>query len=561
MDYWVIQTYWQGRESACLDSLFVSSFQAETFVGRMLRQRGPGYSYTVRPATWREREHRMMSAGVYQPPVWSDEGWWQDIIFHLKDHYTHVSLADPTAIAFTEDERKGEADRQTSMRPGKYLQKFLGGGSEGLIEHGPLKGQLPRITKMQIAYYASWHQTGARPESEDILDFTEDPDMMVRLYEDGPASCMMGKHWDHRYHPVRVYAGGGLALAYLTSVSGDVIGRALCWPAKQVFGRVYPTPNSTREHEHHDELMARLKAKGWKSINEDNNVFNGALLTQVQGRYGDYVMPYLDHEYGVREVYRDGKNWWVMDRDETHQENTDGTMIGNDPDWHCESCEEGFSDSEDNCSVYGYWAGSGDTRRPHAGYPRAEQTWCCDCRDNSTFYCDGSEEHYVDNGDSVYANDGCTYERHWFDANGGWQCTHSDEYYLRREDPPVVLADGSLMHPDNVEEGAFLCRYTGLLWHKDCESDAVPGYHGGFDGMVPHPAEYECVVPAMPEDPEDVEAWALAHVIPPLASNHAPPIQIFGITTADECSSTFVTPRDWARLDELLTTFPLQPRA
>jgi hypothetical protein len=530
MDYWVISVKWNDVERSPLNWLFATPFQAETYLRNMARGH-VGFVYEVRPATWREREERMFlpspatGKAVYQPVVWTEERWWTDIMHEFKDHYLHISAIDPTAVAFTEDERKGEADRQTMIRPGKYLQKFLGAGKSGEIEHGPLKGWGPRVTKMQIAFYASWHQQGKRPESEDVLAFTEDPDEMVRLYEDGPESCMMGKNWSTEYHPVRVYAGGGLALAYLTTVEGDVIGRALCWPANEVFGRVYPTPNTEREKDRYAELHARLKAKGWTSIVEDNSVFEGARLRQLTNRYGSYMMPYLDNDYGVRSSYLDGKSWWIMTHDEDHQDNTDGTMNSYDPDWHCESCNEGFSDEYDSCSVYRYWMATSDPdaagiRRGHA---RNEETWCQDCRDNNTFYCDGSDEHYYDDGEAVYANNGETYERNWFKANGGWQCSHSDEYYFWCDDPPVRLADGSLMHEDHIEEETFVCQYTGLRWPREYESRVTPGYAAGFDSWPVHPCEHENLMPPVLEDPEEVWAWARGHYLPEPAP---PPVVI-----------------------------------
>jgi hypothetical protein len=44
-------------------------------------------------------------------------------------HHVHVSEVDPSKVAFTPDERSLIADRQVSMRPGKYLTKYWGSGS------------------------------------------------------------------------------------------------------------------------------------------------------------------------------------------------------------------------------------------------------------------------------------------------------------------------------------------------------------------------------------------------------------------------------------------------
>jgi hypothetical protein len=518
--YWVIAVRRNGLDASPLSKLFATPFQADTFRQNMAFSH-LGYHYTVRPATWQEREHRMFENEVYQHPVWVGEPWWTRVADYFSKLYVHISLIDPTAVAFTEDEAKGEADRQTMMRPGKFLQKFLGAGPSGLIEHGPLKGWAPAITKMQIAFYADWHQRGSRPPSDDVLTITEDEDEIVRVYEDGPPSCMVGKSgWYIEDHPVRVYAGGGLAVAYLTSVSGEVIARALCWPANEVFGRVYPTPSNDEKQAQYDELMSRLKAKGWTSITEDNTVFEGARLKQMTNRWGRYIMPYLDNEYGVRDgPYRDGKSWWVMTHDETHQDSQEGVLANSEPDWTCENCEEGYSDDDDNYTVYRYWRGTS----VH-GYPRGDMAWCEGCRDNSTFYCEGSDEYYEEcSGDSVYVS-GCTYERNWFAANGGWECSHSGENYFREDDPPVTLADGSLIHEDVLEEAAFQCFVTQKWWPMHDQSPRVPGYHIDFEFFDPHPVEWECVMPPVHDDDDTLAAWGVACVVVPHAYRPEPPV-------------------------------------
>ena len=517
MNIWVFQSHWQGREATLLANLYLTPFQAETFIKGIYPS--AGYTYSVRPATWQEREERMFCEGGYSPPVWSSEMWWQNVAHLFETFYVHISLRDPTSVAFTEDERKGEADRQTAMRPGKFLQKFLGAGPAGTIEHGPMKGEAAVVSKQQVAYYAAWHQSGKRPPNEDVLKFTEDPDMMVHLYENGPDSCMMGKGWSTEHHPVRVYAGGDLALAYMEDINDPdtIVGRALCWPAKGRFGRVYPTPNSSLDQDRYDELEARLKALGWTSICEDRTVFEGARLAQVTDRYGDYVMPYLDYDYGVREVFQDGRSYWVMTHDEPHQDNTDGTLNeeNSEPDWRCDNCEDGFSDDDGSWSVYRSWSPPALGRT--YGYARGEASWCCSCRDDYAFYCDGSDEHYVDRGDQVCANDGLTYERHWFEANGGWRCAHSEEYYFEDSYTPVRLADGSTIHADHADEQTFVCLYTGLRWLKDDESKVTPGYHQDFDSWLEHPLEQACVMPSTPKHPADMQAWAQAQAFEPIA--------------------------------------------
>ena len=268
---------------------------------------------------------------------------------------------------------------------------------------------------MQVAYCAAWHANGKRPRTDAELEFTEDPDTIARVYEDGPASCMnTGRDIDT--HPTRIYGGGGLALAYMTSTSGGIVARALCWPKRGVFGRVYPTANGNSALQAlHDELHDRLKEKGWTSITEDNTVFDGALLRKIRHhRYSDtWLMPYLDNDYGVKR-HRDenGKDWWMMDSDADQQcsqhsvyINVSEGLYDHDPDdddddedrWTCDECGDSYPEYESQTCVYDRWRPSPGRRGGGGGggggYAAGESYWCESCVSNNTFYCDGSEEH------------------------------------------------------------------------------------------------------------------------------------------------------------------------
>jgi hypothetical protein len=518
MQFWVIQLFpVHGGPSYAHHYLFASPFQAATFAEQMRRHNSSRMK--VRPATWQEREQAMFNTGIYEVPVWTEEPFWRHWGYAFADHYVHISMADPTAIAFTEDKRKGKADRQTPMKPGKYLQKFLGAGAGGVIEHGPLKGQAPKITKQQVAYYSAWHASGKRPPSDDVLLFATEADDMVRVYQQGPYSCMRGcdKEWDDCDHPVRVYAAGDLQFAYLQNEDEEVIGRALCWPAKEVFGRVYPTPNSDKERMVYAELHDRLKALGWTSIDERNDVFEGARLRRKTNQCGEFMMPYLDHEYGVEEGRRDGRDYWIMTHDTHHQDNTDGTYCfgedeDSDPDWTCEECSDGHDEYVSSYTVYSRWrpsAGGGGR-----GHPYMEHQWCESCQNYSAFYCDGSDEYYKNDDTSFVEVRYGKYERNWFEANGGYQCSWSDEFFFKDDDPPITLANGALVQADSLDEAAFQCRFDGQWWPNDFESQACPGYSVACDVLDVHPIEMEFTLPDQPVNPDDVWEWARAHTLP-----------------------------------------------
>jgi hypothetical protein len=533
MDYWVVIYTPPLNPPRTLDGLYATPFQAQTKADEYAAMH-PTYVYGVRPATWQEREANMFTSGVYTSPVWVEERFWQNYGHHFIHHYVHVSHADAETVAFTEDARKGEADRQTLIKPGKYLQKFMGAGPSGEIEHGPMKGYPPVITKQQVAYYAAWHKAGTRPESEDTLHFATTADEMVRVYREGPYSCMRGcdKNWSDEDHPVQIYAAGDLQFAYLNNASMEVIGRALCWPDKQVFGRVYPTPNSPGETLLYDELHQRLKSLGWTSINERQNVFEGARLLRARNSDGEWMMPYLDHEYGVEDHYPSGGgSFWKMTHDSHHQDNTDGTYCGGDDDedfdWHCDCCEDGFSDNHSSYSVYSGWR----VTAPGRGYATGERSWCEGCQENNAYYCDGAEEYFTDNTPEVEVG----HERfckEWFIGHGGYMSSWSDEWFLAEDDPKVELANGVVIAESEVDEAAFRCLFDGQLWSKDWGSETVPGYAAPYDGMPVHPVEMEFTLPDPLVHPDDVWAWARGHVLPPSPPSHDPIVEaVYGHLT------------------------------
>ena len=141
---------------------------------------------------WRARERGRLDYGAYTPVPWFDDGR----LTMPTDHFTHISTDDPTQIAFTENEEKGRQDRQTRMRPGRYLERYF-----------------PDLDADTVRAYAT--EIGAPAETFRVAST---PAEIERVYEHGPRSCM-SKSLDayaSRVHPVTVYGEpGDLRLAYL----------------------------------------------------------------------------------------------------------------------------------------------------------------------------------------------------------------------------------------------------------------------------------------------------------------------------------------------------------
>ncbi len=214
---------------------------------------------------WKLREQGKFDIGVYKHVPWHERPW------VVVEHYCHVSRADPNKVAFTPDEKYGIEDRRIRMRPGRYLEK---------------------LKVDQTRYNINVRQWCAKYVVENVcseLKFATEADEIEDVYRHGPHSCMVHStsSYGTDFHPVRVYAAGDLAVAYLSPNGDHVTARALVWPEKKLYGRIYGDAM---------KLSILLKEQGYKA----NTTFTGAKLLKVNNKnsgshsHNTYIMPYLD---------------------------------------------------------------------------------------------------------------------------------------------------------------------------------------------------------------------------------------------------------------------------
>ena len=159
---------------------------------------------------WRDRERKRFETGEYTPVLWVKQKWWKDI----PDHFAHVAVKDKTRIAYTPDAEKGEADRQTSTTPGKYLKQFFG----------------DVLPEWQIRDFAMEHAN----KYEDIeLCFANTPEEIQEAYKPYVGgSCFSGTT------NANLYGSGDFAVAYIKR-GGKITGRTICVPERKVYTRCY----------------------------------------------------------------------------------------------------------------------------------------------------------------------------------------------------------------------------------------------------------------------------------------------------------------------------------
>ena len=332
--------------------------------------------------------------------VWESEPWWTDHIAHYTGQYPYWQVkrsdTNPALLAYFQNANKAHRNVWTQIKPGRYLAQFLSNC----------------LNPKQIKYWAEWQAKGTQPTDETalpVVHFADTPDDIEQVYVTGPASCMFYDvgSFDCEEHPTRIYGAGDLAIAHTVDpeidpeTRGHVIARAICWPERKVFGRVYPTID---EAGHAENLRAALYALGYRSAHEcDGKGLDGARMLRL-GDGDNVVMPYLDAPY---QAFDDTGDFLILRTyGEYEGTNTDGTArLTPEYEYTCEHCAEGFNDG--GSTVYLSCTSDGG---------RHSQDWCEDCTNNSTFTCEGFSEIFSDDVDNVYWNDN-TYTQAWIDAN------------------------------------------------------------------------------------------------------------------------------------------------
>ncbi len=336
---------------------------------------------------WREREQNRFDTGRYADVPWH-------VTTSLR-HYAHMSVETPGHIAYTKDDEAGIADKQTRVKPGKYLAEFYS----------------PRFSQAQIADYIA--QCAAYATGVYGVAFTQADITAIYNVTSGPDSCMRRKRkaeydWQHLLddgelpcHPCATYAGPDLAVAYVGKL-GEISQRAVIWPDKKQYTRIYGT----------GPLQLLLQRDGYSKV----DALDGARLTAVPFRDG-YVVPYMD---GCAYGGLDDKGRYIIvspdngdlaldhvnghtanyERDEPDAEpethecqncgnecDADNTYCDScaDERWTCEGCGSDYFDSDYTCM-------------------ESEHLYCSDCIEQLTLSCyaEDCENTWIENEEFTY---------------------------------------------------------------------------------------------------------------------------------------------------------------
>jgi hypothetical protein len=414
----------------------------------------PGTTVKLQPrriaddGSWQVRERGRFVTGEYQALPWATLPWFDRAETAL--HFAHVSTEDGAKIAYTEDAVKGQADRQTRIKPGKYLARFY---SDVLSTE--------EIARLSAEYSKTYE--------DNVLRFATTADDWERVYVDGPSSCMSkpASSYDGPCHPVRVYAGPDLQLAYLER-NGDVTARAIVWPERKTYTRIYG--DQVR-------LQDMLEEAGFSEGGLD-----GARLVR-KGYNGGFVLPYVDYVDGAT----DDGTYLVLDGGDLACDQTNGLSdnagmrctccnsftdeedgrCDNDGEFHCDDC---YSERYSYCEYY-------EEDMPNDGFQEVivrvrsfgavTQWWCSDAGDNHAFECEQNGKLYHEDMRVMMAN-GEAWSTVAFEEHGA-TCEATDDNYPAED--CVQLEDGTTWSKEHFEEHGV--EIDGKLYDK-ADAPEVP---------------------------------------------------------------------------------------
>jgi hypothetical protein len=386
--------------------------------------------------------------------------------------WPHDSKQGPHMIAYTRDEKYGEADRVLTTPVSKYLAR-----------HFP--NLAPNVIRDIAARYV-----------EAKIGIVRTMPEMLEIIENGPKSCMSGKAVDefstNGVHPYEAYDPKyGWHMAYVKE-GADITGRALL--NDDTWVRTYRRDGSGSGYSQSDDrLNVWLKDQGYRKIDD----WEGFKLARIDARNScGFVAPYLDgcskdvDDCGTYlRVVGCGDGEYVCNGTMGDAETRDDDRVV------CEDCDDRI-DSDDSYHVYRdssrcvcehcyenryttVIGRRGDTYAVNNDDAvRVGDEWY-DCEylsdndivelhngeyahiDDAT-YIESCSEYYPSDSDDICYTKAGEYELRddcvvleddeYCLRDDAWQCEHSHEWYACDDVDSVTTKCGKIIHPDHADE-------------------------------------------------------------------------------------------------------------
>lgn len=337
---------------------------------------------------WRGDMAKRLSSGELLP---LPEKW---DLEPLKDHFAHLAKIDNSKIGYIETEEHGIIFKVTVLTPGRYISRFYPDVDDNKRRH-----LIAAIDPSGEVYYA-WT-----------------PEEIAEVYKTGPESCMDGDHDfdDLPCWPTEPYGAGDLAVAYTKNKHGNVQSRAVCWPAKKLYGRLYGDCQ---------RMEAAMKAEGFQTFRERNDAignnksfsFIGAKLLKIPSETGnehEYVMPYFDD---IKVAIDMGDHFLTAEKGEEGQ-----TWVSSG------SSSHGVATLQRLCPKNKTAAPVTSFRFVHG----VDQEWCDAAVYDHTFTCAGTGHRYPHEFKVIMGN-GTPWSKAHFETHGE-HCIHTRQNWPKAE--------------------------------------------------------------------------------------------------------------------------------
>lgn len=364
---------------------------------------------------WFEREKARFDAGEYQPVPWPEN------LTQYPGHFLHLSETTPGNVAFTQSSAHGERDRQTTIKPGKYLTKYF-----------------PDLPPPEVARLAGLISATTKSSELFIARTREE---IAHVYKNGPNSCMSERFRSLECHPSEVYAGPDTAVAYIKGTGDRIVGRAVI--------RTSVPRGYMRLYGDDVRLLASLTAEGYGEAVS----FEGCRLLRINREESDYIIaPYVDGgdsacaRYSPTEAILCNQYLTLSDDGDVELTSTGGYVDCRT--YECSECQ---------CSV-----------DPDACYLVNDERYCEFCY-SECFVTDYDGETIPrDEATEVFYRYGTTYVHdNELDSNTA-RCFLTNELWLSG-DLVVIEPDGELASPDALNDDANyqFCDLTRQWYHVD----------------------------------------------------------------------------------------------
>lgn len=382
--------------------------------------------------SWRIREANRFDSGAYKPlPAIIMQAEWFINSEADKNHFAHRANSDSAKIAYTESAEKGMDDRQTVIPINRYLARYFKLRSEEIAKLSALYTS-PEYALMigNDAQAFQFAYSGQDVSSESSLHL----------------SCM--RHPAHYFgtpcHPAEAYAAGDLAIAYITCPddSAKVLARAVIWPEKMQFVRVYGVDETIRV-----ALVDMLESRGYERADD----WRGARIRAIEFD-NRLVVPYIDGDITSLEYDDDDDVMTVSRHGSVDGSSTRGWTHSNSGRGSCQNCGERVCED--------------DTR--HVG----SEIWCDDCFSDNAVFCEYNEEYYPDS-DSFYTVQSRHGEQLWHDSAVSRHAFYCDRTEERYDNGYYTQTEVNTRHgirdwcEEETGDDFFTCEKTGEAFSRD----------------------------------------------------------------------------------------------